>query len=103
QLREHIDAFIEAYNENAKAFAWTNPKSIKSASKHVSRTNDSGYQPRLPVYPYMAFLFASAGHLLVVLGPLRVLGLFFACEAASLALPEAARCGGPPFGINAPC
>src|ERR1700730_6211070 len=23
QLREHIDAFIEAYNENAKAFAWT--------------------------------------------------------------------------------
>src|SRR6202047_3765786 len=22
QLREHIDAFIEAYNENAKAFAW---------------------------------------------------------------------------------
>jgi len=23
QLREHIDAFIEAYNENAKPFAWT--------------------------------------------------------------------------------
>src|SRR6202049_1746053 len=23
QLREHIDAFIEAYNENAKAIAWT--------------------------------------------------------------------------------
>ena len=23
QLREHTDAFIEAYNENAKAFAWT--------------------------------------------------------------------------------
>ena len=23
QLREHIDAFIEAYYENAKAFAWT--------------------------------------------------------------------------------
>ena len=23
QLRAHIDAFIEAYNENAKAFAWT--------------------------------------------------------------------------------
>src|ERR1700716_17800 len=23
QLRQHIDAFIEAYNENAKAFAWT--------------------------------------------------------------------------------
>src|SRR3981081_2495858 len=23
QLREHIDAFIEAHNENAKAFAWT--------------------------------------------------------------------------------
>jgi transposase len=26
QLREHIDAFIEAYNENAKAFAWTKSK-----------------------------------------------------------------------------
>jgi hypothetical protein len=23
QLREHIDAFIEAYNENAKPFVWT--------------------------------------------------------------------------------
>jgi hypothetical protein len=23
QLREHIDAFIEAYNENAKLFVWT--------------------------------------------------------------------------------
>lgn len=26
QLREHIDAFIEAYNENAKPFAWTKTK-----------------------------------------------------------------------------
>ena len=26
QLREHIDAFIEAHNENAKAFAWTKSK-----------------------------------------------------------------------------
>jgi hypothetical protein len=25
-LREHIDAFIEAYNENAKPFAWTKSK-----------------------------------------------------------------------------
>ena len=24
--RGHIDAFIEAYNENAKAFAWTKSK-----------------------------------------------------------------------------
>src|SRR5512132_185113 len=26
QLREHIDAFIEAYNENAKPFVWTKAK-----------------------------------------------------------------------------
>jgi hypothetical protein len=26
QLREHIEAFIEASNENAKAFAWTKSK-----------------------------------------------------------------------------
>ena len=26
QLREHIDAFIEAYNQNAKPFAWTKAK-----------------------------------------------------------------------------
>lgn len=26
QLRQHIDAFIEAYNENAKPFAWTKKK-----------------------------------------------------------------------------
>jgi transposase len=26
QLREHIDAFIEAYNENAKPFVWTKSK-----------------------------------------------------------------------------
>jgi transposase len=25
QLKEHIDAFIEAYNQNAKPFAWTKP------------------------------------------------------------------------------
>ncbi len=26
QLKEHIDAFIDAYNQNAKPFAWTKPK-----------------------------------------------------------------------------
>ena len=26
QLRQHIDAFIEAYNENAKPFVWTKRK-----------------------------------------------------------------------------
>jgi len=26
QLKEHIDAFIEAYNQNAKPFAWTKAK-----------------------------------------------------------------------------
>jgi transposase len=26
QLREHIDAFIDAYNENAKPFVWTKSK-----------------------------------------------------------------------------
>jgi transposase len=26
QLRDHIDAFIEAYNRNAKPFAWTKAK-----------------------------------------------------------------------------
>jgi transposase len=26
QLREHIDAFIEAYNQNAKPFVWTKAK-----------------------------------------------------------------------------
>jgi transposase len=42
-LREHLDAFIEAYNENAKPSPGPNPKSIKSVSSPVSRTNDSGY------------------------------------------------------------
>jgi hypothetical protein len=26
QLREHIDAFIESYNQNAKPFVWTKAK-----------------------------------------------------------------------------
>ena len=38
QLREHIDAFIEAYNENAKPFVWTksvvHQKRLKSRFAH---------------------------------------------------------------------
>jgi hypothetical protein len=26
RLREHIDAFIESYNQNAKSFVWTEAK-----------------------------------------------------------------------------
>jgi hypothetical protein len=43
QLREHIDAFIAAYNETAKPFVWTKAKVHQNASKRVSPINDSGY------------------------------------------------------------
>lgn len=44
QLRKHIDAFIEAYNEAAKPFVWTRPKCISVASPAaVSVICDSGY------------------------------------------------------------
>ena len=34
QLREHIDAFIEAYNRNAKPFVWTKAKVHQRRFKH---------------------------------------------------------------------
>jgi hypothetical protein len=43
QLREHIDAFIKAYNTTAAPFAWTKSEVHQNASNHVSRINDSGY------------------------------------------------------------
>jgi transposase len=43
QLRQHIDNFIEAYNENAKPSSGPKPKSTRSASNTVPRINDSGY------------------------------------------------------------
>ncbi|MEZ5889905.1 MAG: IS630 family transposase [Xanthobacteraceae bacterium] len=44
QLREHIDAFIDAYNENAQPFVWTKPGSISAASRDAVSVNcDSGY------------------------------------------------------------
>ncbi|PNE11281.1 MAG: hypothetical protein CR217_09865, partial [Beijerinckiaceae bacterium] len=42
-LRGHIDAFIEAYNENAKAFAWTKSKVHQKRLKARFADNDSGY------------------------------------------------------------
>jgi transposase len=36
QLRQHIDNFIEAYNENAKPFVWTKPKVYQKRLKHRS-------------------------------------------------------------------
>ena len=44
QLREHIDAFIKAYNTTAAPFAWTKSEvHQKHPSNHVSRINNSGY------------------------------------------------------------
>ena len=44
QLREHIDAFIDAYNENARPFVWTKARSISAASRDAVSVNcDSGY------------------------------------------------------------
>lgn len=34
QLKEHIDAYIEAYNQNAKPFAWTKSKVRQRRFKH---------------------------------------------------------------------
>ena len=36
QLRQHIDNFIEAYNENAKPFVWTKAKVYQKRLKHRS-------------------------------------------------------------------
>ena len=36
QLRQHIDDFIEAYNENAKPFVWTKAKVYQKRLKHRS-------------------------------------------------------------------
>ncbi|MEZ5890771.1 MAG: hypothetical protein R3D52_11375 [Xanthobacteraceae bacterium] len=35
QLGEHIDAFIDAYNENARPFVWTKPAGSIGATAHV--------------------------------------------------------------------
>jgi DDE superfamily endonuclease len=43
QLRAHIDAFVATYNETPNHSPGPNPRSARNASKHVSRTNDSGY------------------------------------------------------------
>jgi len=45
QLKEHIDAFIERYNQNAEPFVWTKAKVHHSAASKaaVSATCDSGY------------------------------------------------------------
>lgn len=37
QLGEHIDAFIEAYNENAKAFVWTKSQVYQKAPQGTFR------------------------------------------------------------------
>jgi phage-related protein len=43
QLKQHINAFVKAYNEGAEPFVWTNPKSTSAASKDdVLVTYDSG-------------------------------------------------------------
>jgi hypothetical protein len=34
QLRDHIDAFIEAYNQNARAFVWTKAKVFQRRVKN---------------------------------------------------------------------
>jgi hypothetical protein len=43
QLRQHIDALIESYNPHPKPVASTKAKATKTASNHVSPTDDSGY------------------------------------------------------------
>src|SRR4029077_15032403 len=43
QLRQHIDAFIAAYNQTAKPFVWTKAKVHQKRLKPVPRINDSGY------------------------------------------------------------
>lgn len=44
QLRKHIDAFIEAYNQKARPFVWTKAKVRQRPSKtSVSVNCDSGY------------------------------------------------------------
>jgi hypothetical protein len=43
QLRQHIDAFVDAYNADPSRSPGASPKFIKSVSKPVSRTNDSEY------------------------------------------------------------
>jgi transposase len=44
QLREHIDAFIDAYNENARRSSGPKPRSISAASRDAVSVNcDSGY------------------------------------------------------------
>ena len=41
QLREHIDAFIEAYNAHAKPFVWTKSQSRFKDAAHASLNHDS--------------------------------------------------------------
>jgi transposase len=44
QLRTHIDAFIDHYNQTARHFAWNKSEvHQKRLTNLVSRTSDSGY------------------------------------------------------------
>ncbi|MCP1747564.1 transposase [Bradyrhizobium japonicum] len=44
QLQEHIDAYVNAYNDKAEPFVWTKKRSVNVASKAaVSLSSDSGY------------------------------------------------------------
>jgi hypothetical protein len=44
QLQDHIDAYVNAYNDNAEPFVWTKKKVGHAVSKPaVSLSSDSGY------------------------------------------------------------
>ena len=44
QLQEHIDAYVNAYNDKAEPFVWTKKKVLNAVSKAaVSLSSDSGY------------------------------------------------------------
>lgn len=44
QLEQHIDAYINAYNDKAEPFVWTKKRSASAPSKaDVSPSYDSGY------------------------------------------------------------
>jgi hypothetical protein len=44
QLQEHIDAYVNAYNDKAEPFVWTKKGSVNADSRAaVSLSSDSGY------------------------------------------------------------